>query len=154
MLGNGRVDHFTATELPNSRTPALLGRNSLRHYRSLIDTFTGKVFFVGPGGYELKLSPGSEQYDLHDSEMGHLMLPCSKGRTGTGRSSESMTFVEGTYFQASRSSTSSGSPKGLAQTEYYDMACDDGDWIDNLVEEVAAPLGEFARHGRRVDANL
>ena len=35
MLGNGRVDSFGASELPNSRTPALLGRNSLRNYRSL-----------------------------------------------------------------------------------------------------------------------
>ena len=32
--------------------------------RTLIDTFTGKIFFVGQGGYKLLLSPGSEQYDL------------------------------------------------------------------------------------------
>ena len=128
MLGNGRVDHFKATGLPDSRTPALLGRISLANYRSLIDTFTGKVFFVGPGGYELKLSPGSEQYGLHDSEMGHLMLPCSKDRTGAGRSNESMTFVEGSHFQATRTSTRPSSPRGFAGSEHYDIAGGDGDW--------------------------
>ena len=33
---------------------------------------------VGPGGYELKLSPGSQIYDTVDSKAGHMMLPCSK----------------------------------------------------------------------------
>jgi hypothetical protein len=43
-----------------------------------LDCFNNKFIMVGPGGYELKLSPGSETYELEESPAGHLMLPCSK----------------------------------------------------------------------------
>ena len=36
-LGNGRLDGYRAPELPNSRTPALLGRNAMREKRCLVD---------------------------------------------------------------------------------------------------------------------
>ena len=77
-LGTGRVDTFTAPELPDSCVPGILCRNSMKSLRNLIDTFTGVVYMVGPGGYELRLSPGSEKHDLQESSMGHLMLPCSE----------------------------------------------------------------------------
>ena len=59
-LGNGRVGTYTAPEVPDSKTPALLGRISMARLRMLLDTFTGVAYMVGPGGYELRLSPGSE----------------------------------------------------------------------------------------------
>ena len=40
-LGNDRLDGYRAPELPDSRTPALLGRNAMRAKRVLLDTFTG-----------------------------------------------------------------------------------------------------------------
>ena len=40
-LGNDRLDGYRAPELPDSRTPALLGRNAMRAKRTLLDTFTG-----------------------------------------------------------------------------------------------------------------
>ena len=76
-LGNGRLDGYRAPELPNSRTPALLGSNAMREKRCLVDTFSNKLYMVGPGGYEIRLSPGSEVYNLEDSDAGHQMLPCS-----------------------------------------------------------------------------
>ena len=46
-LGSGRLDDYTAPELPNAQTPALLGQRSMKKLRPLIDTFTGKKV---PGG--------------------------------------------------------------------------------------------------------
>ena len=99
-LGNDRLDGYRAPELPDSRTPALLGRNAMRAKRVLLDTFTGKFFMIGPGGYELKLSPGSEVYNTEDSQAGHMMLPCSQfQRAGRKqRKDEAQVFVVGDYF--------------------------------------------------------
>jgi hypothetical protein len=77
-LGRGNKASFTAPELPNSSIPGLLGRRALKEHRVLLDCFNNKFIMVGPGGYELKLSPGSETYELEESPAGHLMLPCSK----------------------------------------------------------------------------
>ncbi len=48
-LGNGRLDTFAAPELPDSRTPALLGQHSMKAKRALIDMFTGVMDLNGPG---------------------------------------------------------------------------------------------------------
>ena len=99
-LGAGRLDKYTAPELPNAETPALLGQRSMKALRTLIDTFTGKIFFIGEGGYELRLSPGSEMHELEESPVGHLMLPCSRfAGQRPGRSSESQSFVVGSFFE-------------------------------------------------------
>ena len=59
-LGSGRLDTFTAPELPDSCVPGILGQLSMNSLRILIDTFTGVMYMVGPGGYVLRLSPGSD----------------------------------------------------------------------------------------------
>ena len=94
-LGTGRLDTFTAPELPDSETPGILGRVSMRHHRMLLDTFSNAAYMVGPGGYEFKLSPGSEKLDLRDSPMGHMMLPCSEFGRQDVRTKESVSFVGG-----------------------------------------------------------
>ena len=71
----------------------------MKGLRTLLDTFTGVMYLVGPGGYELRLSPGSEKYDLHESSMGHLMLPCSEfDPQGGQQSTEVRSFVVGEHF--------------------------------------------------------
>ena len=72
----------------------------MRSKRVLLDTFNGKFFMVGPGGYELKLSPGSEVYDTEDSQAGHMMLPCSQFRDikRQQRKEDVQIFVNGEYF--------------------------------------------------------
>ena len=50
-LGDGRLVTFESPELPDSKTPALLGQHSMKEKRALIDTFTGKLYLVGSGGY-------------------------------------------------------------------------------------------------------
>ena len=111
-LDGSRVDSYTSPELPQARTPALLGLNSMKRMRALIDTFTGKIFFVGNGGYKLLLSPGSEQYELERSQNGHLMLPCSKFRRGTGPSKHSQSFAVGPDFEADPTSGPEGHAVG------------------------------------------
>jgi len=98
-LGNGRLDRYVAPELPDARTPALLGQRSMKSLRTLIDTFTGKMYLVGPGGYEIRLSPGSEVHELEESPAGHLMLPCSRfGPQQSQHTSEAQTFLVGDYY--------------------------------------------------------
>ena len=99
-LGAGRLDQYVAPELPDARTPALLGQRSMKKLRCLIDTFTGKLFLVGPGGYEIRLSPGSEVHGLEESPAGHLMLPCSRfGSQAPQNTSEAQTFLVGDFFE-------------------------------------------------------
>ena len=113
-LGTGRLDTFTAPELPDSETPGILGRVSMRHHRMLLDTFSNVAYMVGPGGYELKLSPGSEKLDLQDSPMGHMMLPCSEFRRQDVKTKESVSFVVGEYY-AGVSGANDGGPTRLAR---------------------------------------
>ena len=100
-LSSNRLDGYRAPELPDRRTPALLGRHAMRAKRVLLDTFTGKFIMVGAGGYELKLSPGSEVYDTEDSAAGHMM-PCSQFRdvSRQQRKEEVVIFLVGDYFKS------------------------------------------------------
>ena len=82
-LGEDRVDRFEAPELPDSHTPALLGQISMAKKRVILDTFTKKFYMVGPGGYEIRLSPGSQVLDMAESKTGHLMLPCDEPSSHT-----------------------------------------------------------------------
>ena len=61
------------------------------------------MYAVGPGGYEIRLSPGSVIYPLKRSKAGHLMLPCAEFEHGQP-CSEVMTFVVGPHFEQERSS--------------------------------------------------
>ena len=72
----------------------------MRNKRVSLETFTWKFFMIGPGGYELKLSPSSEVYDTEDSQAGHMMLPCSQFRCASQnqRKDETQIFVVGEYF--------------------------------------------------------
>ena len=69
-VGDGRLGLFESPELPDSKTPGIWGQKSMKKKRCLIDTFTGRMYEVGPGGYELKLSPGSVQHDLSRAALG------------------------------------------------------------------------------------
>ena len=87
----------------------------MKKLRTLIDTFTGKMFLVGPGGYEIRLSPGSEVHSLEESPAGHLMLPCSRlgGQQRQQRTEDSQTFVVGEYFVV-KGEAAQSPPSGVA----------------------------------------
>ena len=113
-VGDGRWGTYTAPELPDSKVPALWGQRSMKAKRTLIDTFTGRVYLVGPGGYELKLSPGSVKHDLVESSAGHLMLPCSEFNVPRKRSEEITAFIVGDYFDSPPASSTLGVESGAS----------------------------------------
>ena len=88
----------------------------MKKLRTLIDTFTGKMYLVGPGGYEIRLSPGSEVHSLEESPAGHLMLPCSRfrGQQRQQHQEDSQTFVVGEYFIVKEDKTAKAPPTGSA----------------------------------------
>ena len=58
------IDHsmnatLDAPEIPNSDIPALSGGRSLQYRRALIDSEEDYLYLPGPGGDEIRLSPGS-----------------------------------------------------------------------------------------------
>ena len=106
--GDGRWETYTVPELPNSRVPALWGQRSMKDKRALIDTFTGGIYLVGPGGYELKLSPGSVMHKLVESSAGHLMLPCSQFNVPMTSHDEVTAFIVGDLRLAVRKFRSKG----------------------------------------------
>jgi hypothetical protein len=71
---------FAVAAAPQSNLPALLGLLSIESKRGLIDTFSGppKLYFCGPGGCEIVLSPGSRMFLLAGAPSGHLILPTSE----------------------------------------------------------------------------
>ena len=111
-VGDGRWGTYTAPELPDSRVPALWGQRSMKAKRTLIDTFTGRVYLVGPGGYELKLSPGSVKHDLVESSAGHLMLPCSCFDVPMNAYEEVTAFIVGDHFDSPPASSTPGVSSG------------------------------------------
>ena len=84
----------------------------MKEKRCLIDTFTGRIYLVGPGGYELKLSPGSIQYDLVESSAGHLMLPCSRFDVRKTPREEVSSYIVGDFFNSSSSSSTAERSNG------------------------------------------
>ena len=59
-----------------SNVTGILGLLAIRGRRGIIDTGKNKLYFPGPGGAQIQLSPGSETYDLIDAPSGHLLIPC------------------------------------------------------------------------------
>ena len=66
--------------VPDSDLPGLLGLQSLRSARSIIDTETNQLFMLGPGDYDLMsaLPPGTSVIQLEEAPSGHLMMPCDQ----------------------------------------------------------------------------
>ena len=66
--------------VPNSDLPGLLGLQSLRRARTIIDTETNKLYMLGPGDYDIMkvMPPGTTVVQLEESPSGHLMMPCDQ----------------------------------------------------------------------------
>ena len=59
------------------RLPILLGLKSLSEKKAIFEMEQGKEYltFPGPGGYEVKVSPGSARIPLQRAMSGHVMAP-------------------------------------------------------------------------------
>ena len=75
VSGNASSATYTAPQIEGSLLLPLLGNKTLRKMQSLIDCGSGRLVLPGPGGVELKLSPGSHVYDLEFTPSGHWILP-------------------------------------------------------------------------------
>ena len=75
--GDFKDGNFDAPCIADSDIPGLLGLRSLEENRSLLDTVHGRLYFLGPGDYDLMsmLPPGTECFELQKSTSGHLILP-------------------------------------------------------------------------------
>ena len=69
---------YQAPMIPNSALPALLGLTSIEAKSGVLDTRMKKLICPGPGGLEIRCSPGTIIYDLEKAESGHLLLPASE----------------------------------------------------------------------------
>ena len=87
-MEDGITGSYSPAVVPNSEIPALLGYDTLEGRRVLLDTYNGKYIEVGPGGYDLQLSPGSRLLHLRKAATGHPMLPITdwdKVKPGTAQ---------------------------------------------------------------------
>ena len=74
-LGQVNDATYTAPIIPDSMLPPLLGNKTLRKMQVILDCGSGKMIIPGPGGIEVKMSPGSHVYELELSNSGHWILP-------------------------------------------------------------------------------
>lgn len=74
-LGSMNDASYTAPIIPDSMLPPLLGNKTLRKMQVILDCGSGKMIIPGPGGIEVKMSPGSHVYELELSNSGHWILP-------------------------------------------------------------------------------
>jgi hypothetical protein len=74
---------YTAATVPNSQLPALLGLDSLRANRCVLDFVNLKLYMCGPADVEFdKAMPeGTEVFQCHLTPSGHLGLPCCEAPT-------------------------------------------------------------------------
>ena len=68
---------YEASFIKDSDIPALLGLDTLRRRRAVLDCYNGIMYEIAEGDYEIKMPTGSAKYSLEAAESGHWMLPCS-----------------------------------------------------------------------------
>ena len=69
---------LTIPSIANSDLPGLLGLNSFRKNRAVLDFNTLRLHFCGPGDNEMEksLPAGTDTFQLELAPSGHLVLPC------------------------------------------------------------------------------
>ena len=77
----------------NSDLPGLLGCASMIQSRAILDFATLKLYFAGPGDYNLDkaMPPGTEVFQCERAPSGHILLPCCS-YPGQGSSSSDSTL--------------------------------------------------------------
>ena len=68
--------NYTAPTVDHSELPALLGNQTLRNMRAIIDFGRMQLHTLGPGEATISLPNGSESFQLEESPSGHMVLPC------------------------------------------------------------------------------
>ena len=68
---------ITTPTVSGSDLPGLLGLQALKRNRTVMDLNTNKIYFLGPGDYDLlrAMPPGTDCYQATEAPSGHLVLP-------------------------------------------------------------------------------
>ena len=68
----------------NSDLPGLLGLQALRRNRAIIDFSSLKIYFAGPGEYNLDkaMPPGTDVFQTELAPSGHMVIPCCEYTPG------------------------------------------------------------------------
>ena len=75
--------------------PGLLGRMALTNNRAVWDFITDKLYFLGPGDYDLlrALPPGTDMFQLERAPSGHSVLPCCEFSEETTSTEHTLTLM-------------------------------------------------------------
>ena len=96
MLQGPTAAKFKSPDLIGSDLPGIIGQQTLKGNRCLIDCFDLILYTIGEGGYKIDLSPGSDKFKLVESEAGHVFLPCGVYPNEAWNQQPTMSFVSGT----------------------------------------------------------
>ena len=79
----------------DSDMPGLLGRQSLHDNRAVWDFVTDRLYFMGPGDYDLSraLPPGTDCFQLERAPSGHSVLPCCEFSAPRARQEHTLTLL-------------------------------------------------------------
>ena len=105
--------------VPNSDLPGLLGLNPLRKNRGVLDLNTLKLYFLGPGDYDLAtaMPPGTDCFQCEIAPSGHLALPCSEFSANQDNQSSEHTLT--LMSRSQRNGGSSGGQQAEARSQEY-----------------------------------
>ena len=111
-------EEYRAPCIEGSAVPMLWGIQSLERNRALIDCASGELYLIGPGGYDLKTSPGTRKFKMKKGCSGRWMLPVSNF-VSKPRTTEAGAFTTGTVKRtttttSSSSTSTSSTAHGLA----------------------------------------
>ena len=90
---------ITTPTVSGSDLPGLLGLQALKRNRAVMDLNSNKIYFLGPGNYDLlhAMPPGTDCYQAVEAPSGHLVLPiCEYAHSRSSSIPEhSLTLVHG-----------------------------------------------------------
>ena len=77
--------------MSNSDLPGLLGLDSLIANRAVNDFAKLRVYFAGPGKYDLDkaLPPGTDTFKAERAPSGHMEIPCCEYKAGKPKDNDS-----------------------------------------------------------------
>ena len=89
------IGNLQVPAVSNSDLPGLLGLTALRKNRAILDFNTLRLYFCGPGDYELnkEVPPGTDSYQLEFAPSGHIVLPCCEYQKASPSSQHSLTLL-------------------------------------------------------------
>ena len=89
------MGELTVPAAQGSEMPGLLGRMALTTNRAVWDFVTDRLYFLGPGDYDLAraLPPGTDVFQLEKAPSGHSVLPCCEYSSDGSRTEHTLTLV-------------------------------------------------------------